>query len=406
MLFRSHAEGNMDYMWRLGKFYTGVPLYKLGFGGISVSALLTRARAELGLQYDGSSFKPGDGFHRPTLEQMVVMDIPTADVTSGVAEATIISNLTTLRNDIRQSGYDLVVNCMPPVSTWDAGQETKRVNINAAMLALNSRKYGDCLAVPTELSDSSNTTYFYDGIHYTKAGYDALYAITKPYTDIALARTITTLKGHWKLNGNFLDYSGYRRDLQAIGSPTFVAGLNGGQALVCTTGGVGAAKGVYVGREYDTLPLTIVCWFQGKAAADDYCMMKFPASGNIWTIQRHNTTSQIRCTVTGVTGGDVRATDKSYAANTWYGVALVIDSVNGARVYTTNAGGDPTTFALRGTSAWSAGAIIPSTGSGAGALRIGSYSSDATTTSTWVQNPKIFFEALSLAQLQALSTTD
>ncbi len=372
------------------------------FGGINTTNLASRIRTELGLQYEGGSNVPDTGFHSSTKNQVVIIEIPTADVTAGTAEATIIANLTQIRLELRQSGYDCIMNALVPCvspAAWDAAQLTKMANINAAMAALDTRKYGDFVAAPTELASPGDA----DGVHYTQAQYRALYTLNKPYLDSYLSRTITTLKGHWKLNGDLLDYSGYRRDLQAIGSPTYTTGLNGGQALVCTSGGVGAAKGVYVGREYDVGTFTAVVFFQAKATGDHWLMMKQPASGNIWNIHRHST-GQIRSSVTGVTA-TIAAVDKSYAVDTWYGVALVVDPVNGGRLYTTSAGGDPTTFALRDTRAWSAGAVVPSTGSGAGAIRFGSYNSDSTTTSTWIQNPKVLFEALSLAQLQALSTT-
>jgi hypothetical protein len=326
------------------------------------------------------------------------------DVTSGTAEATIISNLTQVRNNLQLSGYQCVMDALAPISTWDAGQLTKMANINSAMAALDTRRYGNFVPLPSELSDPNNLTYFYpDGIHYTKAGFDVLYALVRPYVDSYYTRNVTTLKGHWPLNGDLLDDSGYDRDLVAIGSPTYTTGLGGAQCLVTSpTGNFARAPAPY--RNYDHLPLTLVAWFQGKAAADDYIAYKLSFSGGTknWGIQRHNFTSQIRFSMTDLTA-EVRATDKTYSINTWYGVAFILDSVNGGRLYTTDAGGDPATFALRDTKPWASTPSVPNASSGVGALRIGCYGGDTGATSTWIQNVKIYFEELTLAQLQALS---
>jgi len=92
----------------------------------------------------------------------------------------------------------------------------------------------------------------------------------------------------------------------------------------------------------------------------------------------------------------------SYTGGNWYGVAIVIDATNGIRLYATTAGGDASTFSLVGTSAWSSGAVTPNTGSGTGAVRLGC-DNDTTMSNIYIQSPQIYFEALSLAQLQALA---
>jgi len=400
-----YAAGNIDHGRRLSLDAALRAFYKTGVGGQSTANASSRLSTVLGLQSSDYLNKPGDGLNRPTKNQVVVLEIPTADVTAGTAEATIIANMTTIRNGIRNSGYDLIVNALAPSSAWDAGQLTKMANINIAMAALDSRRYGDFIALPSELSDPLNTTYFNaDGLHYTRAGFDILYDEVKPYTDSYFSRTITTLKGRWSLNGSsgLLDDSGYRRDLQVINSPTYTTGLNSRQALVCTSSGSNAAKSVFLGREYDTLPLTVVCWFNGKSAADNHILRKVSATGGSknWYMFRQNSLGQLWCSMDD-TVAIAKATDKSYAVDTWFGVAMVLDSTNGLRLYTTAAGGDPTTFALRDTQAWTGGAVIPNTGSGSGALRLGN-TADGTVSDIWLQSPQIHFEALSLAQLQAL----
>lgn len=402
-----YAEGNLGTGRQFDLQRRGSLLYhNFGFGGVTAAQLRSITESTLGI----NNAAVGSGTHNPLKRQVLYCSCPTNNLTDGLSAATIIADLATYRERVRAYGYDLVFGLIAPRGGLTGPQETKRLDINAGMRALEARQYGYTLEIPTELQDPSVYTnpllYDPDEIHHLKLAFDYELRDAQATLDSYIDTAVPAVQGLWSLNGDLLDYSGYYRDMVAIGSPTFTTGLNGGLALVCTSGGVGAAKTKVVYRNYDTLPLTMVCWFQGKAAADDYCMMKFPASGNIWTIQRHNGTSQVRCSVTGVAGGTVNATDKSYVANTWYGAALVIDSVNGARVYTTDAGGDPATFALRNTSAWSAGAVVPSTGSGAGALRIGSYNSDATTTSTWVQGARVIFSELSLAQLQALSPVD
>ncbi len=402
-----HPEGNIDHGRRLSLDAPKRPFWKLGFGGLNTSSLLTRAKAELTTQEEGSSFKPGDGFHRPTINQVVVIEVPVADVTSGTAEATIISNLTALRQAIKLSGYQCVMNALAPVSSWDAGQLTKMTNINSAMAALDTRRYGDFVVLPTELSNASDLTYFYsDGIHYTKAGYDVLYSLLKPYVDNYYTRTVTTNKGHWSLNGTFEDDSGCQRDLQAINTPTFETGLNGHQCVRCYTTGNHAVKYHSAARCWDSLPLTMVAWFKVPSLGSSeiiLCKQSDSGGSKNWALYK-KWNNKIVASVSDVSVGELE-TSFMVTADTWYGVAMILDAANGLRLYTTDAGTsttvNPSTFALRGTSGWTSTPVVPFAASGRGALRIGC-SSDTGCSNIFVQDVESYFEARTLSQLQAL----
>jgi len=380
-------------------------LYRIGaFGGISISALLTRARLEYGLLGEGGSYPVGSRWQNYNKRQTVVIEIPTADTTSSVASATQITNLTLLRQEFRCSGYDVLMNALAPVQSWSGAQQTIASEVNVAMAALDERRYGKFHSLPSELSDASNTTYFNaDGTHYTLAGYQALYNDNSVHIEGMLGTAVPSIQGYWSLNGDLLDNSGYNFDLQVINSPSFVTGLNGGQALRCTATGSHAARYYAPTRTWDTLPLTIVGWFQVRSATgSDYIFVKSSASGGAknWYIYRHNTSGTIRAAMTGTTaecnsGG-------SYAVGSWYGFALIMDATNGQRLYLTDAGGDPATFALKDTKAWSAGAVTPSAASGVGQLRVGCIN-DTGCYNVDAQGMRIYFAEKSLAELQAMT---
>jgi len=399
-----HPSGNLSHGRQIAAA-NPKRLFRIGaFGGISIPALQTRSRVEYGLLGEGSSYSVGTRWNNPTKRQVVIMEIPTADTSSSVASATQITNLTAIRQEIKCSGYDLLMNAMPYANSWSGAQRTICDEINAAMAALDTRRYGKFHALPTELSDPSNLTYFNaDGVHYTKAGYDVLYNENKVHIESMFTRPVSTLKGIWTLNGDYLDNSGYSRDLTAINSPTFVAGLNGQQCLQCAATGSHAARQHAPFRCYDYLPLTVVAWVnQYTGGADSWFVAKEADAGGskVWNLYRKNSTSQLRSFVTDLTA-ELIASDKTYSAGTWYGMALQLDN-SGGKLYTTDAGGDATTFALRDTKAWSATPTIPNAGTGRGHLRIGC-TYDTFAFNVKVQSPQIYLEALSLSQLQALS---
>lgn len=396
-----HPSGNLSHGRQIAAT-NPKRLFRIGaFGGIGISALLTRARVELGL---GASYPVGTRWQNPTKRQVVIMEIPTADTSSSVASATQIANLTIIREEIKSSGYELLVNGMPYANSWSGAQRTICDEVNAAMAALDTRRYGKFHAVPTELSDPSNLTYFNaDGVHYTKAGYDVLYEANRVHIESMFTRPVSTLKGIWTLNGDYLDNSGYSRDLVAINSPTFVAGLNGKQCLQCAATGSHAARQNNTYRCYDSLPLTVVVWLnQHTAGADGFALVKLSATGGskVWYIYRQNSSSTIRSLMTDTVGEC--SSGGTYSVNNWYGIAMVLDSTNGMRLYTTSAGGDASTFALRDTKAWSSSPVVPNAGTGSGELRIGNLS-DTSASNVKIQSPQIYLEALTLSQLQGLT---
>jgi len=397
-----HPSGNLSHGRQIAA-RNSKRLFRIGaFGGLSISAMLTRVKVEYGLLGEGSSYSVGTRWNNPNKRQVVIMEIPTADTTSSVASATQIANLSLIRQEFRSSGYELLCNALAPVQSWSGAQQTIADDINTAMAALDQRRYGKFHALPTELSDPSDLTYFNaDGIHYTKAGYDVLYSENLVHVESMLASPVPNIKGYWSLNGDLLDNSGYSRDLTAINSPTYETGLNGSQCLRCYTTGSHAAKFYAPTRSWDTLPLTVVCWFKKPATGFAVILCKEADAGGSknWLMYVHSGNT-IRINVTGATTAEL-SSGITASTDTWYGMAMVLTNSD-MKIYTTNAGGDPSTFALRNTDTWSAGAQTPNASTGRGALRIGN-NLDAGASDIFVQGVRIYFEEKTLAQLQAMT---
>lgn len=367
-----------------------------GFPGVTIDNAYNISRPILG---HGSAL--GTGFNRPDKNQVVILESPTADIAADGVEATIIANMTSLRQTLRARGYFVVHNAMPPATGWSPSVLTKMTNLNAAMAALDSRRYGIHCSTPTELSDPTDLNFFdADGLHYVDAGTDVLKASNKPHVDTYFAKTITSVKGKYEFNGSLLDTSGYERDLIAINSPTYASGLNSKQCLVCTSTGNNAAKSWHSGREMDSLPLTVFGWFKPDSNGVNVNFVRKTSSAGgskNWYIYRHS-------------GGTVRAamndagaeinSGGSYTAGNWYFAAIVISAGYGIKLYLSTAGGDASTAALAGQSAWTSGAVTPVTSSGF--LRWGN-DGDTSCSNVSIQGGEVRFEEMSLAQLQALT---
>lgn len=389
-----YAEGKLDHILQLsleGRRLHGI----CGFPGTTIAGSQSLGSVPLALNNP-----PGTAFNRSTATQVVILESATGDVVADGVEATIITNMTAYRALLRQYGYFVVHNAMAPIEGWNASRLTKMANLNTAMAALDPRRYGVHVPLPPELSDPTNRTYFTtDGTHYTKATGDVLKALNKPYVDEYYSRTLTTLKASWPLNGDYLDDSGYDRDLVALNSPTFVAGLGGKQCLLCATTGNHAARTALGGREYDAPELTVTAWFKVSSLGNtEYIVCKQSGTGGSknWALYK-KWNNKIVAAMSDVSVIELE-TSFTVTTNTWYGVGMIIDATNGLRLYVTDAGGDPATFALRGTSAWAGSPVLPNSGP----LRVGC-SDDASCSNIYVQKPQMRFEALSLAQLQALT---
>ena len=399
-----HPSGNLSHGRQIAA-RDPKRLFRIGaFGGLGIGAMLTRVRVEYGLLGEGSGYPVGTRWNNPNKRQVVLMEIPTADTTSSVASATQIATLSTIRQEFRASGYNLLVNALAPVQSWSGAQQTIANDVNAAMAALDQRRYGKFHALPTELSDPSNLTYFSaDGVHYTKAGYDVLFNDNVTHIESMLALSVTSLRGYWPLNGDLMDNSGWERDMSLLNSPTFETGLNGSQCLRCYTTGNHAAKFYAPTRSWDTLPLSVVFWFKVPSLGSSerlICKEADALGSKNWVIYKKWNNN----IVIGVTDATTSELESGFTvtADTWYGVAMVLDATNGIKLYTTNAGGDPATFALRNTATWSAGAVIPNAGTGRGNLRFGN-NIDSGASNCFIQGVRIYFAELNLSGLQAMT---
>jgi hypothetical protein len=97
----------------------------------------------------------------------------TSDIWGGDSGATVYSDMYTYSDNARTYGIDLVIACTITPNTGNSGaQETQRLDANSRIIADASNKfdYSVAMAEDTDLDDASNTTYYYDGIHFTTLG--------------------------------------------------------------------------------------------------------------------------------------------------------------------------------------------------------------------------------------------
>lgn len=271
-------------------------------------------------------------FQNTNNKQILVYYCPTNDVQLGVAEATIISNLTTARASARAYGYQVIMLGMTPWASWDAAMLTKMNNVNAAMAALNSRQYGTFIPRPALLDDPTNLTYYdADGVHLKNAGFDVLYDAIKPVADSLLAVTRTGHQNYWKLNNDFEDSSGFMRDLEAVGSPTFVSGLWGRQALRCTTGG-NYAQGKYFYREFDHINKLWSCMLWMRSSSTGLAELFSKYTGAAGTFQLYRSIGNYFRGYGNSIAYAQSATNTYYTDGNWHCIGMSVDS-DGVRIY-------------------------------------------------------------------------
>lgn len=392
-----HAEGNLStarrHYLQLGT--SSAMYHNLGFGGMQAATFNTVIWPICGTNYH----PVGVGLHNFNRRQVMLMMLGSNDLVGADSAVTITNNLLTIREFLKMYGYLVVYMCIPPRNGLTGPQETKRLAVNANMMSADFRRYGVSVDVPGLLTNPLDLNYYDpDGIHLKKAGFDLYYTSVQTAVDDYMARPVTTVQVNAPLNGNLQDTSAFERDFTAIGSPTFIPGLFNRQALRCTAGG-NAAKGYQPLGHLDYLPLTIICWAKTTVTgAFAYFVSKQSDTGGsqVWSIAK-KWNEHIVAGVSGLTGElDYSGT---FNDDVWRAIALVIDN-SGGKLYVSS-DSDPANFALRDSKAWSTVPVVPVTVTGRGELRLGSYN-DATTYASDLQDVSVRFEALSLAQLQAI----
>jgi len=95
----------------------------------------------------------------------------TKNINSGQTAAQIIAEAETYWDARRAAGFDFIISTTVPDSVgFDAGEDTKRADLNAAIIASASLDAVVDLTGIAALNDASNTTYFHDGTHFTATG--------------------------------------------------------------------------------------------------------------------------------------------------------------------------------------------------------------------------------------------
>lgn len=97
------------------------------------------------------------------------------ELLAGSTAAQTIAEALAYNTERRAAGWDLIIgNTVTPSTLYfTAGEEAERVAYNAAIVAdpslIGADAVADWAAIP-ELADSTNPTFYGDGIHYTAAG--------------------------------------------------------------------------------------------------------------------------------------------------------------------------------------------------------------------------------------------
>lgn len=108
----------------------------------------------------------------PTDRRVVLIsDGGTSDLLADLTSSQIITAMDSYHDARRTAGADYIaIPTVAPASTLTAGQETQRQALNAALIANPSAAGADEVVDLTgiaALQNPADTTYYYDGLHYT-----------------------------------------------------------------------------------------------------------------------------------------------------------------------------------------------------------------------------------------------
>lgn len=105
-------------------------------------------------------------------KEIVFLNCGVNDILAGASSATIQGRLTSYFAGLT-SGFTKGIGTITPSTSLSAGQETIRQTVNAWIRAnsLGLSLVVDWEALDSRLANAGNATYFYDGLHNTRAGY-------------------------------------------------------------------------------------------------------------------------------------------------------------------------------------------------------------------------------------------
>jgi len=393
-----NAQGNLGFarQYILGK--TDLMCVHEDLGGITAVQMTTRAPVISAI----NNQPVGTRFYDPTKRQVVLVYPPTNDLPNdATSAATIITEFTDWRNRLMSYGYRTIFNAFAPRGDLTAVQNTKRLAVNAAMAALDPRKYGVYVPTPIEMrkndtsADASDRQYYDpDTIHLTATGHSVILRACRQVLDGFMNEDVTTEHFHLRFNGNLLDSGLYTRDFEAVGAPTYTSGLWSRQALVCTTGN-NYARYPVVNRAFDQPYFTAVIWFKTSHVANMQLVSKYQGSGTNWYLGV-TSAGNLFCGTNGMAG--LSSAGTNYRDNAWHMAAFVTDAIGG-KLYA-SPDENPANLVLKASGeGWTGGPLAPDTGTAY--LRCGA--DNSASYNVTVQDMYFFLGTKALAELQALT---
>ena len=320
------------------------------------------------------------------------------DTSLGDSLATIQANRNAFVQIPRSQGWLVLENKVHPSTDVTGGKETVRTDFNAWLDTTDKEKYSSAIVPESAgLQDPTNPPYV-DGVHWGHIGHGLVKDEGVPYVQAAKALPLTSLKASYPFNGDAKDATYFTRNLTQYNTPTFTAGLDGGQAIVFNGTNQYCEYANFTVGVMLFYPMSAILWF--KTAGTTFGARYFgnrSSANNGWDI----------ASVSGKCYGYYQASSGNYAScgpsaraindGVWHAMALVVDAA-GIRLYDS-----PDQYAanlvLASSAAWTGTAgptLVP------GAFRVGRNNASVYTPMT-CQGVKIFNEALTLTQLQALT---
>jgi lysophospholipase L1-like esterase len=152
-------NGNGYEWWRaVTAAFPGATLNDFALGGDSAASMV----GEYASQAGAVKINPGESYF--------FLLAGSNDLTGADSAAAIYQYLKTLWSSARASGYKVVAMTLFPRQSYDAGQEKKRVELNALIRA-NSKLYDYLAPLDRALAGGRYTTlYASDGTHLNQAG--------------------------------------------------------------------------------------------------------------------------------------------------------------------------------------------------------------------------------------------
>ena len=297
----------------------------------------------------------------------------------------------------REKGFLVICNQLADAGVLDPTEQGYRAAYNVSLAALSTRQYANnVIAVPTELQDYTNLSYFdADTIHWTHAGHAAMTAAGQSALTSLLSQPVSSLKVNVDFNGNTLDSTVYTRDFVEINNPTYASGLNGKQCLVTAVTGTKYARYRATGTQcLGFYPLTVLLWIKTTSTDYNVSLLRHNSGGIFFVLDAF--TGKPRVFFTSINGGSFDATSSvNVKDGNWHAVAFSIDA-SGVKIYT-SPDSDAANLSLTGSASWT-GTPGPHNNTG-NYLNVGCEGVNASDVS--FQGLRMWSEARTLVQLQA-----